>query len=327
MGVDQQTLEQYITDVAGDDAELAKTLRERLGTNEKAATNFVGGYMRNQDYTKKTQALATEKQQLTALQTDYEARLSQADADKDKIMRDLANERISASRAQALLKTVKEAYSLTDSDLPGIEDIKATAATGRVVDTSPDLDQRFTSFKEQIFKEFNDRLIPEISGLAILPTIWNEIAYEHEKLTGKRLSDKEQKDILAEARKTNTSLVNVWQDKYEIPDKRLAVRDADNEKRLRAQWDDEQAKKNQEMALRGIRPESNEFALADRQSPIFKRDFNVQVDHEGGQGVKAPARTDAVRERTSGAERAAAKFQERARNGQLGQPLAPQKTA
>lgn len=335
MAIDQATLDQYITEVAGDDQELANTLRDRLKTNEKAANNFVGGFLRNADYTKKTQAIAQQKQQFEQLQSDYESRLTQADSEKDKIMRDLATERISASKAQALLKTVKEAYGLSEDDLPGIEDIRETARTGRVVDTTPDLDQRLGEFKKSIMSEITNSLIPEISGLAILGPIWNEIGYEHEKLFGKRLTKKEQGEILEQARKDSRSLESVWQEKYNVADKRLEFRDNENKTKWRREWEDEQAKLNQEIALKGVRPEANEFALQDRQSPIFKRDFTPKVDHDAnGDGQQQQQQTstralatDAQRERMSGADRAAAKWIERSRSGQLGKPIEQRKTA
>lgn len=317
MPVDNATLDRYIADVAGDDQELATTLRERLGRNEKAATNFVGGFLRTQDYTKKTQDLATERGRFEAAQTEYESRLSQAEQEKDKIMRDLANERITGSRAVALLKTVKEAYGLTDNDLPGIDDVRETAKSGRVVDSTPDLDTRLGSFKAEIMKEITNSLIPEISGLAILGPVWNDISYEHEQLFGKRLTKAEQSEILADARKGNKSLESVWQDKYGVSDKRLEVRDNTNKDKWRQEWNDEQAKKNQEAALRGVTPDAD-TTFSDRQSPIFKRSFTPKAEESG----TPPAHLgDAVRERTSGAERAAAKFIERQRSGQLGKPI------
>jgi hypothetical protein len=331
MPVDQATLDRYITDVAGDDQDLAKMLREQIGSKPEAATRFVGGFTRTQDYTQKTQALAADKQKFEAAQVDYEARITQADAEKDRIMRDLANERISASRATALLKTVKEAYGLTDNDLPGIDDIKQTQQQGRVVDSTPDIDERLKSFKQDILSEINKVLIPEISGLAKIPTIWNHIEREHQQLFGKPLSQKESDDILSEASKKNQSLVSVWQDRYSVADKRLEVRDEGNKSKWRQEWEDEQAKKNQELALQGVRPGTEDEFLRERQSPIFRKNFMPQ-DAEGDSGNTSsnngntskqapPVHNDAERERLGGAERAAAKFMERRRNGiPFGQP-------
>lgn len=301
-------------------------LRDQIGSKPDAATRFVGGFTRTQDYTQKTQALANDRQKFEQAQAEYENRLTQADAEKDKIMRDLANERISASKAQALLKTVQEAYGLTANDLPGLEDIKQTQQQGRVVDSTPDLDERLKSFKQDILKEISSSLIPEISGLAILGPIWNDIGYEHQQLFGKRLSKQEQSEILAEARKQNTSLESVWEQKYGVRDKRLEVRDEGNKNKWRKEWEDEQAKKNQELALQGVRPGASDDVFAERQSPIFRKNFMPQEDsgnsnnegnNNGNNGSRQPipARTDAERERLGGAERAAAKWMERRRNG------------
>lgn len=329
MAIDAEKLEQYITELAGDDQDFAKIMRERLGANGAAANRFVNGYLGRADVTRKQQEVADQRRQIETLQANYEQRLSQAEQEKDQIMRDLANERITASKAQALLQTVKEAYGLTNRDLPGVEDIKQTEATGRVVDSTPDLEDRLKKFEERLFKKVNDQLIPEISALAVLTPVWNEISYEHERLHGKRLTKKEQSEILAEARRSNRSLEDVWIEKYDVPEKRMQARDSENKSKWRQEWDDEQAKRNQELALRGVRPEANEYAFEDQQSPIFRRSFAPRPEEthaEPSSGSPAvTASTDAARERMSGADRAAAKFMERARNGQLGKPLEPMK--
>lgn len=322
MPVDQATLDKYITEVAGDDQELAGILRERLGTKEAAATNFMRGFMRNSDYTQKTQDLAKQRASFESAQTDYENRLTQAEQEKNKVMKDLAEARISGSRATELLRTVKETYGLTDEDLPGVSDIKATERTGRVVDSTPDLDERFKSFEEKILDRVTKQLIPEISGLAILGPVWNDIAYEHEKLFGNRLTRKDQADILEQARKENRSLDQVWADKYNVSDKRMEVRTNDAVEKARRQWEDDRAKKDQEAALRGVHPEAQDASFADRQSPIFKRSFEVKDDQGGeGNGLPTKPKTDAVVERGSAADRAAAKFLQRKASGQLGKPL------
>lgn len=330
MAIDQAQLDQYITDLAGDDQDLAKAMRERLGVNPNAAQRFVNGYLGRADVTRKQQEVADQRKHFETLQANYEQRLYQADQEKDQIMKDLANERISASRAQALLKTVKEAYGLSNSDLPGIEDIKATVATGQVVDSTADLDTRFKSFEEKMFKRINDQLIPEISALAIIGPVWDDISYEHERLYGKRLTKKEQTEILADARRSNKSLEEVWTEKYGVSDKRLEYRDLENKKKWRQEWDDETSKKNAELALRGIRPESNDAVFDEQQSPLFRRSFapkpeQTETETTAPAAQRAPAgqTTDATRERMSGADRAAAKFMERARNGQLGKPIEP----
>lgn len=330
MPVDQDTLNKYITDVAGDDQELATILRDKLGAKESAATRFVGGFLRTSDYTQKTQELSRQRQQFEAAQQDYETRLTQAETEKDQIMKDLADSRISAAHATTLLNHVKQAYALTDADLPGLKDVQETARSGKVVDSTPDLDSRFTKFEQQIMDKITKQLVPEISGLAALTPVWNDIEHEHQSLFGKRLTRAEEQALLKQAREENRSLDSVWQDKYNVTDKRLEVRDSGNRDKWRREWEDEQAKKNQEAALRGVNPDSREFAMEDRQSPLFKRSFMPHEESANGGTTAvdrqaAPVHSDAARERMSGADRAAAKFIERQRSGQLGKPLTEQR--
>jgi hypothetical protein len=225
-----------------------------------------------------------------------------------------------------MLKTVKQAYSLSDSDIPGIDDLRETARTGQVVDSTPDHDKRLEAFEKQIMGKLAKQLIPEISGLAMLGPVWNEIEREHHSLFGKHITKKEEAEVLKQAREENRSLEQVWTEKFGVPDKRLEMRDQTNRDKWRREWDDEVSKKNQEAALRGISPDSNEYALESRQSPLFKRSF---VPKEEGAAKSEPppgrspipAHSDASKERMGAADRAAAKFMERARNGQLGKPL------
>lgn len=329
MAVDSAQLEQYITELAGDDKELGDALREKLTKNQQAAGRFANGFLGRADVTRRQQEVATERKTLEAKQKEYENRLLEGESEKDKIMKDLAAERVSLAKAKSLLNSVKQAYALTDADLPGIEDLKETARTGHVVDSSPDIEARFKALKTEMFNEINNKLIPELGSMAILPTIWADMSYEHERLFGKRLTKKEQGEILKEAREQNKSIEGVWSDRYSVDDKRLEVRDADNKKKYRQEWEDERAKRDQEMALSGVRPESDFSSLDDRQSPIFKRNFapveektTSATDGKGPVQQQPPAaRSDAGKERMGGAERAAAKFMERAKSGQLGKPL------
>lgn len=334
MPVDAAVLDQYINEVAGDDAELKQMLSDRLGKNQNAAAKFTGGFLGRSDVTRKQQEVADQRKSFETEKQQYETRLLEAESEKDKIMRDLAGERISAAKAKTLLNHVKQAYSLTDADLPGIEDLKETVRTGVPTDSSVDIDKRLEKFKTDLMKQFNDQLLPEISSLAYIPAIWSELAHEHQELFGKRITKSEQQEVLTEARKSGKSIESVWEDKYGVVNKRLEHRDSENEKKFRLKWDDEQAKANQKAALEGVRPQSDDFGLSDRQSPIFKRSFAPKEEpapsNDGKQ--QPPPRenattSDASRERMGGAERAAAKFLERSRSGQLGQPIQPARKA
>jgi hypothetical protein len=331
MPIDSATLQQYINEVSEGDPDLANVLQEKFGKNQNAAAKFVGGFLGRADVTRKQQELADQRKSFEGIQSEYENRLTQAEAEKTKIMRALADERITGSKAMALLNTVKEAYSLTDADLPGIDDVRATERTGKVVDSTPDLDQRFASFEDKILQRVSEKLIPEISSLAVLGPIWNEIGYEHQQLFGKRLSKQEQTAILDDARKNNRSLESAWQEKYNVSDKRLEVRDETNKSKWKLEWADEQAKRNQEEALAGVR--NQDTGAYTNQSPLFKRTFNPPTESattatDPATSTRAAAsRTDAQVERGGAAERAAAKWMERSRSGQLGKPIESRQSA
>ena len=338
MAIDSAVLEQTINDVAGEDQELAGLLRERLGKNEGVANKFLGGFLRTSDYTKKTQAwsderkqLEQEKQRLAGIQSEYETRLAAADEEKQRIMRDLANERISAAKANTLLQHLKEAYSLSDDDIPSAADIKQTAKTGNVIDSTADLDERFKTFKQSLMDDITKRLVPELSSMAALDVIWNEIEHDHQHLFGKRISKQEKLDLLKEAQTNGKSLESVWQDKFGVDNRRLEVRDEENKKKWREDWEKELAAKRSEEALQGIRPGAGEDVHDSQLSPLFKKNFAPQIDpaeaarnnqgNNGGNGNNGRMPSAAERNSASGAERAAVRFRERRLNGvPLGAP-------
>lgn len=318
MPVSKEDLETRINEVAGGDETLAASLREIYGKSESAATRFVGGFTRTDDYTRKTQDLAKQKTQLAAVQTEFEERLTEAEKAKDKIMRDLANERISAGTANARLMTLKEKYALDDDDIPTPADVKKTASSGTVVD-STDLDAKFAAFETRLMSEVTKKLVPELTSLARLGPIMNDIAYEHEKLTGKRMTRKEQEDLLQEASKSDKTVQNFWEEKYQIQDKRLDLRDRSNKEKWQAEWDAELKRKQSEEAISGIRNRNAEQDPAnDNGSPIFRRKFEATPDpietaNNGNDGKHKSGENNQPSLR--GADAAAARFIERRSKG------------
>jgi hypothetical protein len=246
--VDKALLESCIAEASGDDAEMATFLRDRYSKNDALAAKFVGGYTRTQDYTQKTQSLAKEREtmagqtkQLETLRTQLEA----AEADKSKIMKDLADRTISVSKARGLMQVLRDQYQLTDEDLPGMSDLIETSKKGKVVDSTDDIDARFQKFGEDLMtrmeKKFVDSLMPELGSMASLPIIWNDISREHQELTGKPITFAEQQDILKTARESNKPLRQVWEDKFQIAgDDGLRMKRRDEN--LRKGWESDREK-------------------------------------------------------------------------------------
>lgn len=326
MPVDKEGLRTAIQEASGGDTEFAKVLEEKLAANDAAATAFIGGFMRNGDYTRKAQALATDRGLLDQERRAYDGQIAQykqlleaAEAEKTTIMRDLASHKVSVATANARLKHLKQHYSLSDDDVPDIPDQIETFQKGRVVDTSADLDRKFADFEKSIEKKLttyiSERLVPELGGMAQLDIVWNDIREEHRDLTGKRLSAKEQQELLNEADKRGRagrpiSLKALWEEKYDASSLREKHHDDALTKKLRQQWDDEQTAKRSEEALAGIRPGMDRQGL--RTSQILEHKFKV---HENTEPQAVPKLREtpsaADRQSLSGAERATKTFLER----------------
>ena len=332
--VDKALLESCIAEASGDDAEMATFLRDRYSKNDALAAKFVGGYTRTQDYTQKTQSLAKEREtmagqtkQLETLRTQLEA----AEADKSKIMKDLADRTISVSKARGLMQVLRDQYQLTDEDLPGMSDLIETSKKGKVVDSTDDIDARFQKFGEDLMtrmeKKFVDSLMPELGSMASLPIIWNDISREHQELTGKPITFAEQQDILKTARESNKPLRQVWEDKFQVGgDDGLRMKRRDEN--LRKSWEtdrekadaDKRSKQALEVVTGGDR--QPDLGTGPGISPAFKTKFRTfdpdpnkpAIADQGGipsLEVKPGQHVRQTGDRgPSGAQRAAQKFLE-----------------
>jgi len=344
MPVDKRLLEQCINEAADGDQEMVKFLTERYAANDAAATKFVGGFMRTADYTKKTQELSSQRtqfeQQSSQLETMRTA-LERVESEKNRILNDLANSRVSTAKARELMTLLRDKYQLSDDDLPGMSDLIETRKSGTVVDSTPSVDDRLKAFKTEIMadmrKEFVGSLMPELGALANLPLVWNEVSREHEELTGKRLSYAEQQEILESARKDNKPIRAVWEEKYGISGDdgiRMKKRDERIISEQRAQWEKEQAERMSRQALEQVTPSGHEIGAGPGISSVFKTKFQERGDPNAPTTTQPPAaKSDApavtvlpgqhVRQtgganRPPAAQRAAQKYMEKMNNGGYG---------
>jgi hypothetical protein len=334
MAVDKTLLESCIAEASGDDAEMATFLRDRYSKNDALAAKFVGGYTRTQDYTQKTQKLSEQQKafegqtkQLETLRTQLE----HAEAEKNKILKDLSERTISVSKARGLMQILRDQYQLTDEDLPGMSDLIETSKKGKVVDSSDDLDARFQKFGEDLVarmeKKFVDSLMPELGSMASLPIIWNDIGREHQELTGKAITFAEQQEILKVARESNRPLRQVWEEKFQISgDDGLRMKKRDEN--LRKSWESDREKadadKRSKQALEVVTGGERQPDLGTGPgiSPAFKTKFRqfdpdpnkpAVIDNGGipSLEVKPGQHVRQTGDRgPSGAQRAAQKFLE-----------------
>ena len=316
MPVDQQALNAAIEEASAGDAEIAGWLREKYSKNDTAAAAFVGGFTRTADYTRKTQALSGDKKKYEDQIALYQQNLEASEADKAKVMRDLANQKVTVAQANARLQAVKDTYQLGDDDIPPMGDLIDTRKTGKVHDSTADLDERFTAFEKKFEEKITKTLLPELAGMTDLDIIWANMRDEHHELTGKRLTAAEQRDILKVARDGGRKLTDVWEEKFAIGDQRKKVERDGIEKELRAKWDAEMTAKRSQEAMEGIRPGAQDESGL-RLSPVLHKQFPERgvdaVEAKPGEHARTPVAlpSAAQRESLTGAERAAKAFIER----------------
>ena len=300
MAVDKTILRQLVEEAAGGDQETTEFLMKKYEANDALAAKFVAGRMTHADYTRKTQELAEERKAIgdsKARIAQMQAQLDAAEGEKNKIMQDLASRRVTVAKAKELFTILRDKYNLDDTDLPGMSDLIATRQEGKPVDSSPDLDAKFAEFKTSLMgemeKKFAGAMIPEIGSMAIMPLIWNKINAEHEELTGKKLTFKEQQEILklaqagTESSLGKGSLVGIWQDQYNIdgPD---GLRMKKRDEGMRQKWEEERkisdAKRIETEALNQVTPQAADLGAGPGISAAFKtkfREFNMDPDKPG----------------------------------------------
>lgn len=325
--MDKKVLEQYVRSVAGDDPDIASKLLDALGSKEDVGQRFLDGFLRQSDATKKWQEAADVKKQSETLITDYEGRLEEAEKRIKDVMKAASQDKITAATARAQLDSIKQSYGLTDDDIPSAGDVIKTVATGKIPSgsTDIDIDAKLTDFKQSFMKELSEKLLPEMSGMAAMPVIWNTISRNHYELTGAYLSDEEQIGLLKEAREKNTSLKALWESKYNIPELRLQRRDADLEKTLRDKWEKEQTARRSEEVLSGTKRNGVEIVPDSQKSPLFRKQQQEalakgRVDPDapalaGKQQQQQEQQPPIVEQRMSGADRAAQSFLARRAKG------------
>ena len=250
MAIDQQALKDTLREALGGDGELYALAEQKLLANEKAATDFLAGYMRNRDYTQKTQALSDERKGMEDVKRTYEGQIDQyrqllteAEQGKQQVLRDLAQNRESLAGAYSRLQSIKRQYQLSDDDIPTYKDLIDTESKQKVVDHSLDIDQKIAAVKADIVNYLTQKLVPELGGMAQLDIAWADIRDEHRELTGKRMTAKEAQELLADADKSAkagrpVSLKQMWEQKYDAASLRQKRHDEDLTKELRQKWDD-----------------------------------------------------------------------------------------
>lgn len=325
------------TEVAAylDELGLSQAIRDNVlaefKTNDKAATQFVGGRLRHADYTRKAQALADEKKAITDQANtqiqQYATSLATAEGRINKIMTDFQGSEISRATAEARLRGVKEKYNLSDDEIPAVT---TQAAARTSAEANPiDIDARLKSFQEDLMKNIRS----EMSAVPDLNALQFDIVRRHKELTGKDITSTELRELNKEAATKGQSLMGTWDQKYEISKLQVERDNTALIARERTKWEDEEKAKRSNEAMAQ--------ATSSRTDPKFTASSSVLTREYGNRGDvvstqtqdpasrsaadKSPvpvAKTAVARNSMSGAERAAGKWIERQGNGLLGKPLA-----
>lgn len=323
MAVDKAKLTSYIDELGFPDAVRTAMLAE-LEKNEDAANKFVGQRLRHDDYTRKAQELgATKKtleEQVTQQLTGYATELANANAQIEKIAKDLESEQISRSTAEARLQKVKTTYALSDEEIPTVTEIVNKVPTA----SSPALDIKamMEEFKTTIIKEIRT----DLSSMPQVTASQMDISEQHRELFGKRMTRDEMTEITDLAQKNRTNLQTAWENKHGVQEVRTTKRVETEIAKARQTWTDEQQARNDAAALSSVTSQRETGIVGKPQSSVLGRQFETHED------VGSTPRTDPAGtaradksvnpvQKLSGAERAAVAWQTKANAGMIGKTM------
>lgn len=332
MPIDKAQLESYLNELGFTDTVRSSVLAE-LESKPDAATRFVGQRLRHDDYTRKTQELTQNKQTLETQMgqqiAGYTTELQAANAKIAKIAKDFEDERISRTTAEARLQKVKTTYDLSDDDIPPVTDLVSKPSEPAI-----DINKVLGEFKTSLMNDIR-------KDLAAMPNVTAtqfDIAAQHQELFGKRMTREEQSELVTLAQKNGTNLQTAWEQKHGVADVRTTKLVESSVAAARTKWEDEQKIANSNAAMSSItsQRESQSFigAGGKSQSPVLGRQYAAPGEDGTGTGTgvadtqKPGPGTGSVADKStnapklSGAERAAAKWIEKANAGSIGRNLA-----
>jgi hypothetical protein len=335
MAIDTNRLTSLIDELGlspEDAAYLTKSLTNPA--NETQATRFISQRERHDDYTRRTQALATDRANLERTANDkvaaYQQQLNDADARIRQVVDDFEKARISAATAEARLQKVKLTYGLSDQDIPPIDPVTPSAnANQPPAGLSEDrVLQLLTKFRTDLIND----LKPELQSFPKVAAVMGDIARRHFELTGKHLSLDEQNDIIKTSSGENgPTLINAWRDKYKIGDIEKSREREEWSRQDRIKWEDERKAQASKDAMSGVSRNADTSYQA--ESPVLNRRYDEHHDSADRFTSTDPTRSTPVTPVTpptppagdyrfnpdgtkrSGAERAAVRFLERRNQG------------
>lgn len=323
MAIDKAKLTAYIEELGLGDAARTAVLAE-LEADESKANKFVGQRLRHDDYTKKTQELSTTKQtleqQVAQQLSGYAQELTTANEKIANIAKDLENERISKSTAEARLMKVKTTYGLSDEDIPTVQQMQQQPPTA----AAPAIDKAalMEELRQTLLKEFRTDLqaMPGVTATQF------DIAAQHQELFGKRMSKDEMSALTEIAQKNRTNLQTAWEMTHDVPKVRTSKLVETEIANARQKWEDERRAAADAAALSSVTSQRDQPSFTNASS-VLGRKYETHVDpttpSDPARAVQpsSPVPTQ-TGQRLSGAERAAAAWITKAQNGLIGKPMA-----
>lgn len=326
MPIDKAQLTAYLDELGLTDTVRSSVLAE-LESKPDAATKFVGQRLRHDDYTRKAMELATNKQTLEAQVSQqiagYASELQKANEKAAKIASDFENERISRATADARLAKVKTMYDLSDEDIPPVDQILAKPSTEPAIDITKTL------------ADFRAALLTDIrKDLAAMPSVTAtqfDIAAQHQDLFGKRLTRDEMTELVTIAQKNGSNLTQAWESKHGVGELRTTKLVESEVAKARTKWEDDARTAASNAAMSSITAEREGQSFTGTSgtalSPVLGRKYGtdgVDATPQGSQKSDPPPAAQATSpqgqgaNKLSGAERAAAKWMQKAHAGTIG---------
>lgn len=308
-------LNEYLDQLAeGGDmtADQRETLADVLGKNPKLAERAVGGFMRQSDYTRKTQDLARDRERATNELTDMNRQLA-------KNLKDLEQSKISAAQYRSRLESIQEEYGVDVSDVlsGNAPDRDVRPAAGNV---DPGILSRLEAAERNAYQ-----VNPRVSALLLdAQNVYQRTFGSLDGFSATNVLDYAQKHKIGLLGNPEDGSLGALERLYDVPKKRheLMVADIEAKAKTKAEAD---AQKRMDSLLAGKQTGENPAGSWANQngSPVLSESFRKANsdriieragDKETARGI-VQSRSAAEQELNGGAQAFAKAYLERRSKG------------
>lgn len=236
--------------------EVTASMKTALG-NPEVVKVLEGNQLRQSDYSRAMNELATKEQAAVKLQGELVAWRNDAEAKLKAAGLTVAQERQERAKIEVALKTAAETYNLdlTSLGLPAPDQTKPAPA--KETPTNPDY---------MLKKDWETEAASIRGKFPFLPALIHDLSVEHQALFGKPLADSQ--GLVRKALETGKDIKTVWEEENKVAERRTQITEEAVTARINTAVQKREAELRSELQLPPTpRADSRSPVLADYKPP------------------------------------------------------------